>query len=88
LSDILCREYEQTLGSDYVVRFESRHFQIPKTNKNLPRPKDKITVLIRLDDSFCIHLYTVEEKFSLCWDVEIQKMTVPVTTPRNFKMTF
>jgi hypothetical protein len=35
-------------------RFKSRHFQILKTNENLPRPKDTVTVLVRLDDSFCI----------------------------------
>jgi hypothetical protein len=44
----------RTVSNDYVVRFECRHFQILKTNKNLPRPKDKVTVLIRLDGSFCI----------------------------------
>jgi hypothetical protein len=32
LSDILCREYERTVSSDYAVRFENRHFQILKTN--------------------------------------------------------
>jgi hypothetical protein len=44
----------RTVSNDYVVRFERRHFQILKTNKNLPRLKDKVTVLIRLDGSFCI----------------------------------
>jgi hypothetical protein len=51
LSDIMCREYERTEGSDYVARFECHHFQILKSDRNLPRPKDKVTVLIRLDDS-------------------------------------
>jgi hypothetical protein len=54
LADIMCREYERTVSNDYVVRFECRHFRILRSNKNLPRSKDKVTVLIRLDDSFCI----------------------------------
>jgi hypothetical protein len=54
LADIMCREYERTVSNDYVVRFECRHFQILRSNKNLPRPKDKVTVLIRLDDSIFI----------------------------------
>jgi hypothetical protein len=54
LADIMCREYERTVSNDYVVRFECRHFQILKSNKNLPRPKDKVTVLVRLDDSIFI----------------------------------
>jgi hypothetical protein len=70
LSDILCREYERTVGSDYVVRFENRHFQILKTNKNLPHPKDKVTVLIRLDDSFCIQW---KKNSLLAPEIEIQK---------------
>ncbi|MDR1148025.1 MAG: hypothetical protein LBK66_05280 [Spirochaetaceae bacterium] len=70
LSDIFCREYERTVGSDYVVRFESRHFQILKANKNLPRPKDKVTVLIRLDDSFCIQW---KKNSLLAPEIEIQK---------------
>jgi hypothetical protein len=44
----------RTVSNDYVVRFEYRYFQILKSNKNLPRPKDKVTVLVRLDDSIFI----------------------------------
>jgi hypothetical protein len=43
LPDILCLEYERTASNDYVARFECRHFQILKSNRNLPRPKDKVT---------------------------------------------
>jgi hypothetical protein len=70
LSDILYRECKRTVGGDYVVRFGSRHFQILKTTKNLPRPKDKVTVLIMPDDSFC----TQWKKYSLLApEIEIQK---------------
>jgi hypothetical protein len=37
-----------------VVRFERRLFQILKTDKMLPRPKDKVIVRIRLDGSLSI----------------------------------
>jgi hypothetical protein len=70
LPDILCLEYERTVSNDYVVRFECRHFQILKSNRNLPRPKDKVTVLIRLDDSFCIQW---KKNSLLVEEIEIQK---------------
>jgi transposase len=49
LGEILCFEHERTVTNDYVVRFECRLFQLLKTNKSLPRPKDKVTIRIRLD---------------------------------------
>jgi transposase len=49
LKEIMCLEYERSVGNDYVVRFEKKLFQILKTNKNLPRPKDKVTLRITLD---------------------------------------
>jgi uncharacterized protein (DUF1015 family) len=54
LEEILCFEYERVVSNDYVVRFECRLFQIYKSNKVLPRPKDKVTVRIRLDGSYSI----------------------------------
>jgi hypothetical protein len=49
LKNIMCLEFERTISNDYVVRFEKRLFQILKSNKNLPRPKDKVAVRITLD---------------------------------------
>ena len=54
LQDILCREYERTVANNYVVRFETRLFQILKSNKALPRPKDKVVVQVPLDGSLLI----------------------------------
>ena len=54
LSNIFCFEHERTVANDYVVRFECRLFQILKANKSLPRPKDKVTIRIRLDGSLSI----------------------------------
>jgi len=44
LKHILCLEYEQMVGNDYVVRFENHLFQILKFNKKLLRQKDKVTL--------------------------------------------
>ena len=54
LKDIFCFEYERAVGNDYVVRHEKHLFQILKSNKALPRPKDKVTVRIRLDGSLSL----------------------------------
>jgi hypothetical protein len=54
LTDILCFEYERTVGNDYAARFECRLFQIRKTNKPFPLAKDKVVARIRLDGSLSI----------------------------------
>ena len=54
LENIMCLEYERTVGNNYVIRFETRLFQILKTKKPLPKPKDKVLVRIRLDGSTTI----------------------------------
>jgi hypothetical protein len=54
LGEILCFEHERKVTNDYVVRFECRLFQILRTNKILPRPKDQVVVRIRLDGSLSI----------------------------------
>jgi hypothetical protein len=50
LKDIMCLEYERTVANNYVIRFETRLFQILKTKKPLPRPKDKVTIRMYLDE--------------------------------------
>jgi hypothetical protein len=49
LQDIMCLEHERIVANNYVIRFENRLFQILKNNKNMPRPKDKVTIRITLD---------------------------------------
>jgi hypothetical protein len=44
LKDILCFEHERRVTNDYTVRFECRLFQILKTSKSLPRPRDRVIV--------------------------------------------
>jgi hypothetical protein len=52
--EVLCFEHERTAAHGYAVRFECRLFQVLKTNKILPGPKDKVVVRIRLDGSLSI----------------------------------
>jgi hypothetical protein len=47
LNEILRFEHDRAASDSYVVRFERRLFQILKTNKTLPRPKNKVIVRIR-----------------------------------------
>jgi len=48
---IRCLEYERTVAHNYVIRFETRLFQILKTKNPLPRPKYNVLLRIRLDGS-------------------------------------
>jgi hypothetical protein len=54
LDDILCMEFDRRISKDFIIRFQTRLFQILKTNKPLPRTEDKVLVRIRLDNS--IHI--------------------------------
>jgi transposase len=54
LKNIMCLEYERTVSNDYIIRYEKRLFQILKSNKDLPRPKDKVTIRITLDGKLSV----------------------------------
>jgi hypothetical protein len=54
LKDIPCFEYGRAVTNDYAVRFECVPFQILKTGKTLPRPKDRGIVRIGLDEKVSI----------------------------------
>lgn len=51
LADVFCFETTRTLANDWTIRHENRYYQIGKDSKPLPRPKDKILVRRRLDDT-------------------------------------
>ena len=51
LDDILCMEFDRHISKDFIVRFQTRLFQILKTNKPLPRTENKVLVRIKLDNS-------------------------------------
>jgi len=46
--------HERTVANNYVIRFETRLFQILQTKKELPKPKDKVLVRVQLDGSLSI----------------------------------
>jgi hypothetical protein len=54
LGENLCFEHGRKADNDYGVRIECRLFRIPKTNRILPRPKDKAAVRIGLDGNLGI----------------------------------
>jgi len=54
LKNIMCLEYERTVANNYVIRFETRLFQILQTKKDLPRPKDKVIVRVQLNGTLSI----------------------------------
>ncbi|MDR2618239.1 MAG: ISNCY family transposase [Treponema sp.] len=51
LDDILCMEFDRRISKDYIIRFQTRLFQVLETNKPLPRTEDKVLVRIQLDHS-------------------------------------
>jgi len=51
LDDILCMEFDRVISKDFIIRFQTRLFQILETNKHLPRAGDKVIVRIKLDNS-------------------------------------
>jgi transposase len=51
LDDILCMEFDRHISKDFIVRFQTRLFQILESNKPLPRTDDKVLVRIKLDNS-------------------------------------
>jgi hypothetical protein len=55
LTYILCFEYERRLSNDYTVRFENRPLQIPRQNRDRPRPGKQVTMKKKLDGT--IHVY-------------------------------
>ena len=51
LDDILSMEFERRISRDFIVRFQSRLFQILETNKPRPRTEAKVIVRVKLDNS-------------------------------------
>jgi hypothetical protein len=60
LNEIFCFEEARVVTNDYVIQYENECYQIGKENKNIPRPKSKITVRKWLDKS--IHVIWNDKK--------------------------
>ena len=54
LKNIMCLEYERTAANNYVLRFETRLFQILKSKKPLPRPKNKVIIPVAVDGTLTV----------------------------------
>ena len=59
--------------TDYVVRFETRLFQILKSNKNLPRSKDKVTIRVTLNGNLTILSKGTKLLFKELTNIQYQK---------------
>jgi hypothetical protein len=54
IHDILCMEFDRRISKDYIIRFQTRLFQVLEMNKPLPRTEDKVLVRVKLDNSIYI----------------------------------
>jgi transposase len=64
LESIFCNEENRVVSADWVVRYKNRFFQIQRSSKPLPRPKDTVVVAEWLDDSIHILFEKKEVKFT------------------------
>jgi transposase len=51
LREIFCFEHKRVVSNDFVIRFETRLFQIRPENQIRPRPRDRVLIRIRLNGS-------------------------------------
>jgi hypothetical protein len=71
LKDIFRYEYFRVVSNDYVIKYENRLFQITKTNKDLPRPKNGIILRELLDGTIKLIFNNKELKF-----IELEKKSL------------
>lgn len=51
LEDVFCVEELRTVQNDWTLRYANRHYQILEDNRPLPKPKEKVLVRLRLDNT-------------------------------------
>jgi len=54
LEDVFCIEHSRVVQNDWTIRFHNRRYQILKDNRPRPRPRNPVTVRVRLDGT--LHL--------------------------------
>lgn len=54
LEDVFAFEDRRVLTNDWTIRHENRHYQILQDNRPLPKPKDRLLVRRRLDNTLVI----------------------------------
>ncbi len=81
LEDVFSHEDYRTVQNDWVISHNSTHYQILKTNKKMPMPKDKVLVRTRLDGSVHLLFKDKELKFKQLKKCELERLTEkPITT--------
>ncbi|MDR0635731.1 MAG: hypothetical protein LBF87_01475 [Treponema sp.] len=85
LKEIRCFEHERTISNGSGVRFVRRLFQVLNTNTALPRPRDKVTVWVRLDGTYTI---LWKEKPFLIEEIALDKNDRPSLAVREPDGTF
>ncbi|GHU81069.1 hypothetical protein FACS189468_2730 [Spirochaetia bacterium] len=76
LRDIFCFEHKRVVSNNFVIRFETRLFQIQPENQIRPRPRDRVLIRIRLDGS--MDFYWQDKKLLV---KEIQTKKEALTNP-------
>lgn len=61
--NIFAYEYQRTVSNDYIIKFETREFQILKTNKVLPPSKAKVIVRKWLDNT--VHIFYKDKELKI-----------------------
>jgi len=56
-------EFDRHVSKDFIIRFQTRLFQIQKAGKRLPRAGDKVLVCVRLDGS--VHIFWKDRPLSV-----------------------
>ena len=54
LKNVFCLEQTRTLQNDWTISYKNRSFQVLKTNRPVPRPRQKIVVREHLDRSITL----------------------------------
>ena len=49
LAHVFCFEATRVVQRDWIISYDSRHYQISRENRILPKPKDKVIVRVLLD---------------------------------------
>jgi len=65
LDTVFCHEACRTLNNDWTIRHKNRYYQILKSNRPLPKPKDRILVRTHLDGRLVLLYRDREVAFTL-----------------------
>ena len=64
LEDIFCYKTTRQVRNDYTINLAGGYIQLIKGRSPLPRPKQNVTVIKRLDDS--LHIYFNNQELKFC----------------------